>query len=130
MESQGGLSVERMCGLTKLSRASFYRQLEAQALASLDQKLRDVIQRASLAHRFYGYRRIAQVLRQQGRPVTAKKVRRLMQEDNLPSARGSSLPPRIRRVQSLLGALGWGWRRRPPDRQQEQANSVFLFSRW
>ena len=83
MESQGGLSVERMCGLTKLSRASFYRQVEAQALASLDQELRDVIQRASLAHRFYGYRRIAQVLRQQGRPVTAKKVRRLMQEDNL-----------------------------------------------
>ena len=83
MDSQGGLSVERMCGLAKLSRASFYRQWEAQALASLDQELRDVIQRASLAHRFYGYRRIAQILRQQGRPVNAKKVRRLMQEDNL-----------------------------------------------
>jgi putative transposase len=36
-----------------------------------------------LAHRFYGYRRITQVLRRQGRPVNAKKVRRLMHEDNL-----------------------------------------------
>jgi putative transposase len=83
MESQGALSVERMCGLAQISRASFYRQWEAQATASLDQELREVIQRTALVHRFYGYRTMARELRKQGRPVNAKKVRRLMQEDNL-----------------------------------------------
>jgi putative transposase len=83
MESQGELSLVRMCGLVGISRASFYRQWERQAIQSLDQELRDEIQRTALAHRFYGYRRIAQVLRRQGRPVNAKKVRRLMHEDNL-----------------------------------------------
>jgi transposase-like protein len=83
MESQGELSLLRMCGLAEISRASFYRQWERQAIQSLDQELCDAIQPTSLAHRFYGYRRIAQVLRRQGRPVNAKKVRRLMHEDNL-----------------------------------------------
>jgi len=83
MESQGELSVVRMCGLAQISRASFYRQLEEQGTASLDQELRVLIQRAALAHRYYGYRRIARLLRRQGRPVNAKKVRRLMHEDNL-----------------------------------------------
>jgi transposase InsO family protein len=93
MESQGGLSVQRMCGLTGISRASFYRKWERQAVQSLDQELRDVIQRASLAHRFYGYRRITQVLRRQGWPVNAKKVRRLMQEDNLLANRKRKFVP-------------------------------------
>ena len=83
MESQGGLSVERMCGLAQISRASFYRQWERQAIQSLDQELRDLIQRTALRHPCYGYRKIAAALRWQGRPVNAKKVRRLMHEDNL-----------------------------------------------
>ena len=82
-----------MCGLAGISRASFYRQWEQQAVQILDQELRDVIQRVALAHRFYGYRRIAQVLRRQGRPVNAKKVRRLMQEDNLLANRKRKFVP-------------------------------------
>jgi putative transposase len=93
MASQGGLSVQRMCGLAGISRASFYRKWERQAVQSLDQELRDVIQRASLAHRFYGYRRITQVLRRQGWPVNAKKVRRLMHEDNLLAQRKRRFVP-------------------------------------
>ena len=93
MESQGQLSVVRMCGLAGISRASFYRQWEEQALQSLDQDLRDQIQRAALAHRFYGYRRVTQVLHQQGWPVNAKKVRRLMQEDNLLANRKRKFVP-------------------------------------
>ena len=36
-----------------------------------------------LKHRFYGYRRVTAVLRRQGMVVNAKKVQRLMREDNL-----------------------------------------------
>ncbi len=83
MESPGQLKVARMCGLTQVSRASFYRHLEQQAIPTLEPELRAVIQRASLENRFYGYRRIARVIRNQGWPVNAKKVRRMMHEDNL-----------------------------------------------
>jgi transposase InsO family protein len=83
MESQGELGVERMCGLAQISRASFYRQWEEHACQELDQELRDLIQRTALQHPYYGYRKVAQSLRRQGRPVKDKKVRRLMHEDNL-----------------------------------------------
>jgi transposase InsO family protein len=45
--------------------------------------LRDLIQRICLKHRFYGYRRVTAALRRQGMVVNAKKVQRLMREDNL-----------------------------------------------
>jgi putative transposase len=83
MESPGGLGVERMCGLAQISRASFYRQWEAHAMGGLDQDLRDQIQRTALQHPYYGYRKVTKALRRQGRPVNAKKVRRLMHGDNL-----------------------------------------------
>ena len=83
MESPGGLSVERMCGLAQISRASFYRQWEEHASRELDQELRDLIQHTALQHPYYGYRKVTQSLHRQGRPVNAKKVRRLMHEDNL-----------------------------------------------
>src|SRR5436309_549422 len=76
--------VQRMCWLGQVSRASAYRQWEkATAIKELDQELREVIQRAALAHPFYGYRRIARCVQDQGRPVNAKRIRRLMHEDNL-----------------------------------------------
>ena len=46
-------------------------------------ELRDLIQRICLKHRFYGYRRVTAALRRQGMVVNAKKVQRLMREDNL-----------------------------------------------
>src|SRR5438552_16766521 len=45
--------------------------------------LRDVIQRIAVAHRFYGYRRVAVLVQREGYGVGVKKVRRLMKEDNL-----------------------------------------------
>jgi len=72
-----------MCGLAQISRASFYRPWEAHALQELDPDLRDQIQRTALQHPYYGYRKVTKVLRRQGRPVNAKKVRRLMPADNL-----------------------------------------------
>ena len=93
MESPGELSIQRMCGLAEISRASFYRQWEGHASRELDQELRDLIQRAALRHPYYGYRKVTKVLHRQGRPVNAKKVRRLMQEDNLLAQRRRKFVP-------------------------------------
>jgi len=80
---QGGLTVERMCELSGLSRAGFYRQWEASVPRQADTAVRDAVQQVAVEKRFYGYRRVQQELRQRGYPVNAKRVLRLMREDNL-----------------------------------------------
>lgn len=72
-----------MCELAGVSRASFYRHWEEREPAAAETELRDAIQRLALAHRYYGYRRIAVLLQREGLIAGAKKVRRLMREDNL-----------------------------------------------
>lgn len=72
-----------MCQLANISRASFYRNWELRAPSEAEMELRDAIQKASLANRFYGYRRIAQVVRRDGLDVGVKRVRRIMRDDNL-----------------------------------------------
>lgn len=72
-----------MCELAGVSRASFYRHWEQQAPSEAEMALRDAIQRAALKNRYYGYRRIAVLIQREGLQVGAKKVRRLMREDNL-----------------------------------------------
>jgi len=76
-----------MCELAGVSRASFYRSWEEQEPTAAAMAVRDAIQQAAIAHRYYGYRRIAAQLQQQGFMVSAKKVRRLMREDNLVAIR-------------------------------------------
>ena len=83
MQSQGGLSIQRMCELAGVSRASFYRNWEEQEPTVAEMALRDAVQRAALAHRHYGYRRILVLIQREGFMVGAKKVRRLMRQDNL-----------------------------------------------
>ena len=80
---QGGLSVERMCELSGVSRAGFYRHWEESAPRQSDTALRDAIQQVVVEKQFYGYRRVQQELRQRGHRVNAKRVLRLMREDNL-----------------------------------------------
>jgi hypothetical protein len=53
--------------------------------------LGDLIQRVALAKRHCGYRHIAQELRRQSVIVNAKRVLRLMREDNLPALRAQAL---------------------------------------
>jgi len=72
-----------MCELAGVSRASFYRHWETEEPTVAELELRSTIQRLALAHRYYGYRRITVLLRREGFIVGAKKVRRLMREDNL-----------------------------------------------
>jgi len=76
-----------MCGLMGVSRASFYRHWEERAPTKAEMGLRDAIQRVALAHRFYGYRRVTVLIQREGFGVGAKKVRRVMQEDNLLAVR-------------------------------------------
>ena len=70
-----------------VSRASFYRSWEKQAPQEAETALRDAIQRAVIQHRYYGYRRIQVLIEREGYRVGAKKVRRLMREDNLLAVR-------------------------------------------
>lgn len=72
-----------MCELAGVSRASFYRDWEEREPTAAEMALRDAMQRASATRPYYGYRRIAAHLQRQGFVVGAKKVRRLMREDNL-----------------------------------------------
>jgi transposase InsO family protein len=72
-----------MCQLAGVSRASYYRHWAASAPRVEETELRDLVQRLALAHRFYGYRRITELVRRQGWPANRKRIARLMREDNL-----------------------------------------------
>ena len=84
MSLQGSLSIERMCELAGVSRATFYRSLQEQQPVEEEMEVRSAIQQIALAHRRrYGYRRITAELRRRGMPVNHKRVLRMMREDNL-----------------------------------------------
>jgi putative transposase len=80
---QGEFTVERLCMLAGVSRAGYYRQWAASAPREEDTAMRDLVQRAALANRRYGYRRIAAQLRRNGAVLNHKRVLRLMRADNL-----------------------------------------------
>jgi transposase InsO family protein len=75
--------VQHLCRLAGLPRATYYRRLARHDGKAAECELRDLIQRICLKHIFYGYRRVTAMLKRQGMVVNAKKVRRLMREDNL-----------------------------------------------
>jgi len=84
MPMQGGLSIERMCLLARVSRAGFYRFLKQHLPREEDTEVRSVVQRIALEHRRrYGYRRVAAELKRRGMLVNHKRVARMMREDNL-----------------------------------------------
>ena len=91
--SQGSPTIERMCMLTGVSRAGYYRYFEASAPRQEETGVRDAIQRLALANRHYGYRRIAALLRRDGFAVNHKRVLRLMREDNLLCLRKRAFVP-------------------------------------
>ena len=84
MPLQGSMSVERMCQLTEVSRAGFYRSLQERTPVEEDMELRSAIQQIVLEHRRrYGYRRVAAELRRRGMLANHKRVARIMREDHL-----------------------------------------------
>jgi len=73
-----------MCQLAQVSRAGFYRSLQASQPVDEEMAVRAEIQQIALAHRRrYGYRRITAELRRRGLLVNHKRVARLMRADNL-----------------------------------------------
>ena len=81
---QGSLSIEHICRIAGVSRASFYRFLLPRQENQQEMELRSQIQMLAVQHRRrYGYRRIAIALQNQGFHVNGKRVLRLMREDNL-----------------------------------------------
>jgi len=84
MSRQGHLSIERMCALAQVSRAGFYRSLQATHPDEEEMTVRAMIQEIAVANRRrYGYRRITAELRRRGLRVNHKRVVRLMRADNL-----------------------------------------------
>jgi putative transposase len=90
---QGRLSVERMCALVGVSRASYYRHWRRVAPRREQTELCDVLQRLAVAHRHYGYRRLTALLRREGWAVNHKRVLRLMRTDNLLCLRRRAFVP-------------------------------------
>jgi transposase InsO family protein len=92
MQAQGGLTIERMWELGRVSRASFYRHWQQQDPRGEEMEVRAQIQQIVLTHRGnYGYRRVSQEWKDQGLAVNHKRVLRLMQEDNLLAVRRRKL---------------------------------------
>jgi putative transposase len=89
----GQIDVQHLCRIAGLSRASYYRRFEARAPREADVELTSHIQALSLRYRFYGYRRITAELRRSGIVVNAKRIRRLMREDNLIAMRRKPFAP-------------------------------------
>jgi transposase InsO family protein len=84
MSLQGSLSIERMCELVRVSRASFYRSFQEQQPVEEEMEIRSAIQQIAIEHRRrYGYRRISAELRRRGMQLNHKRVMRIMAEDNL-----------------------------------------------
>src|SRR5665213_383193 len=78
------LTAKRMVKLAGVSRASFYRFAgETGPGPDPDMDLRDAIQRIALEWPSYGRPRITAELRRRGWTVNAKRVHRLLREDNL-----------------------------------------------
>ena len=87
------VDVQHLCKLAGLSRASYYRRFEVRAPREANIELMSHIQALSLRYRFYGYRRITAELVRSGVVVNAKRVQRLMREDNLIAMRRKPFAP-------------------------------------
>ena len=110
MSLQGSLSIERMCELTRVSRASFYRSFREQRPVEEEMEVRSAIQQIAVEHRRrYGYRRIAAELRRRGMPVNHKRVMRIMAEDNLLAVRIRGICGDHEQSSRIRGPFEPGW---------------------
>jgi putative transposase len=78
MQVQGSLTVLELCQLSGVSRASYYRRWQVRQPTQEEMAVRDRVQRLALRYRYYGYRRIAILLKREGWIVNHKRVLRLM----------------------------------------------------
>jgi putative transposase len=84
VKANRGLTIKRMVELGRVSQSGFYRFDEDAKLGPrTDLDLRDAIQRIALEWPSYGRPRITAELRRRGWSVNAKRVYRILREDNL-----------------------------------------------
>ena len=102
------ITVERLCRVAEVSRASFYRHWHETEPRTEETAVRDAIQRLCLAHRHYGYRRIGVLLHRDGWQVNHKRVLRLMRAYASESYIEGGLAARIE-VLEKEGAQVAGW---------------------
>ena len=84
------MTIQRMCQLASLPRATFYCLRPEKQGPDPDLELRDTIQRIALEFLRYGRPRITAELRRRGWVINPKKVYRILREDNLLSLRQRS----------------------------------------
>lgn len=89
-----GASIDCLCRLGGLSRIGYYRHLAHVEPERGDMDLRHRIQMLALDNKFHGYRRITALLRREGQVVNAKRILRLMREDNLLVLRRKAFVPK------------------------------------
>ncbi len=77
------ITVDRACRLAGVARAGYYRAWMEHEPRAAEAEVRGRIQQISLAHRFYGTRRVTEALRAHGMVINRKRVQRLMRHDNL-----------------------------------------------
>ena len=77
------IPLERLCRLSDVSRAGYYRWQSTPPVADPDLDLRDEIQRIALEFPSYGWPRITAELKRRGWEANHKRVYRIMREDNL-----------------------------------------------
>ena len=83
MKAASGLTIQRMVKLGRVPRSGFYRFSDTEPGPDPDMDLRDAIQKIAVEWPSYGRPRITAELRRRGWKVNAKRVYRLMREDNL-----------------------------------------------
>lgn len=83
-QRERGWSVQRLCHISGVSRAGYYRrQRKKEADKTKEMELRHAIQAIALEMPAYGYPRMTHELQHRGWKVNHKRVQRLMREDNL-----------------------------------------------
>jgi transposase InsO family protein len=77
------IPVEKMCELTQVSRAGYYRWRHRAPASDVEMELRDAVQKIAAEFPYYGWRRVTAELRRRDWVMNHKRVRRIMREDNL-----------------------------------------------
>jgi putative transposase len=81
---QGTLTIRHLCAAAGVSPASYYRHWQGSAPREADTETRALIQTIALGDKSYrGYRYVQGELARRGHVMGTKRIRRLMQEDNL-----------------------------------------------
>jgi transposase InsO family protein len=86
-ESDGGLTIEKLCREAGVSRASYYRDWEEREPDQARMRLRDAVQQESLRQRSCGAPKMTEILRRQGFVVSVATVSRIRRDDNLLAVR-------------------------------------------